>query len=177
MSLRWRMLRSAAFAVVATALAAIGHMTGGGRPPDAALLLVGAGGVTLICTGLTTRRRSLPEIVGLLAACQLAFHLLFSLDVHRHVDTVTGWTFLPAAPLPMLAVHLVATALSGLVLAKGESALFRLFAVLRRAVMLITSPAAIDVSPSWTPVPATSGVRPTGALLSTSPRRGPPQFR
>lgn len=189
-SLRWRVLRSSAFAVVAAALAGLGHVIGGSGPPDAAVLVVGAGGVALICTGLTRRRRSVAGIAGLLIACQLAFHLLFSLSPHLMASGPTassglaassGLTassgLLPTAPLRMLAVHGIATALSALTLAKGEKSLFKLFAVLRRAVRVVLLPGAVGLPPQWAAAVAYAWPHPSGALLSTSPRRGPPVAR
>jgi len=196
------MLRSSAFAVVAAARAGLGHVIGGGGPPDAAVLVVGAGGVALICTGLTRRRRSVAGIAGLLIACQLAFHLLFSLSPHLMASGPTassglaassgptassglaassGLTassgLLPTAPLRMLAVHGIATALSALTLAKGEKSLFKLFAVLRRAVRVVLLPGAVGLPPQWAAAVAYAWPHPSGALLSTSPRRGPPVAR
>ncbi len=178
------MLRSSAFAVVAAALAGLGHVIGGGGPPDAAVLVVGAGGVALICTGLTRRRRSVAGIAGLLIACQLAFHLLFSLSPHLMASGPTASSglaassgLLPTAPLRMLAVHGIATALSALTLAKGEKSLFELFAVLRRAVRVVLLPGAVGLPPQWAAAVAYAWPHPSGALLSTSPRRGPPVAR
>jgi len=38
-STRWRLLRAGVFALVATQLAALGHVVGGGQLPDPAMLL------------------------------------------------------------------------------------------------------------------------------------------
>lgn len=173
-STNWRLLRSAAFAVVATALAALGHEVGGGGAPDFAVLLVGAATIGAIGTGLTRRRRGWLGIFGVLAACQLGFHLLFSVDVHAMANP--GDTMMVPADLGrMLVFHLLAAALSALVLAKGESALFGLFSALRRAVLFGRQPLEINLPPQWTALAGGSLTpHPAGALLATSPRRGPP---
>ena len=171
-SSRWRLLRSAAFAAVATELAALGHLVAGGGAPDLSVLLLGAAGVTATTTGLTRRRRGWPTIFGVLAACQLAFHLLFSIDVSGM--TAAG-PMMATSSIRMLVFHLIAAALSALVLARGEAAVFRLFAALRRSVQLTAAPQPVGLPPRWTAhFGALFGSRPVGALLSTSPRRGPP---
>jgi len=171
---RWRLLRSTAFSGIATALAALGHVLGGGEGPDVAVLMVGGAAVAGLCMGLSARRRTFSTILGLLAASQLTFHALFSIDVHamaRHSS------MLPNHPGRMLAFHLLAIALSALVLAKGDAALFGLFGALRRAVRLVRPPSGIDLPPGWTAAVADFSVEPAGALLSTSPGRGPPATR
>ena len=168
-------MRSTAFAVVAAQLAALGHSIGGGGAPDLAVLLVGAATIGAMATGLTRSRRSWPAIFGVLLVSQLAFHLLFSVDVH---DMAVGHSMIPADPVRMLAFHLIAAALSAVVLSRGEAALFALFALLRRYILSVIRRLVVDVPASWTAssVPSFSP-RPAGALLSTSPRRGPPALR
>jgi len=172
---RWRLLRSMAFSGIATALAALGHVVGGGEGPDVAVLVVGGAAVAGLCMGLSARRRTFSTILALLAASQLTFHALFSIDVHamaRHSS------MLPNHPGRMLAFHLLAIALSALVLAKGDAALFGLFGALRRTVRLVLPPSGIDLPPGWTAALADFSVEPAGALLlSTSPGRGPPATR
>lgn len=171
---RWRLLRSAAFAAVATQLAALGHAVGGGGSPDVVVLLIGAVTIGATVTGLARRRRTWRGIFTLLSGCQVGFHLLFSVDMHA----MSGSPFLPADPVRMLTFHLIAAALSALVLAVGEAALFRLFALLRRSVLIVTVPLPIDLPPDWTAsFRGFRSPRPAGALLSTSPRRGPPTGR
>ena len=172
-SLRWRLFRSAAFALIATQIAAFGHMVGGGEAPDPAVLVIGAGTIGAMVTGLTRRQRSFSSIFGVMAAAQLAFHLLFTVDVH----SMAGHSFLPADPRRMLVFHLVAAAASAVILATGDAALFGLFRALRRAVTL-TPPALLAAAPLWTARSAdVPRRRPAGALLSVSPRRGPPPVR
>jgi len=185
-SLRWRVLRSAAFAAVATSLAAVGHILGGGDLPDVAMLVPGAGTIGLVCTGLAFRRGTLPAIIGLMAGCQLAFHLLFGAGMHasQHPSVGAGWTGAMhrttgtgpwSVSVAMVGFHVVAGVLSAAVLAKGEAALFGLFAALRRIVRPVKVTFPVHLPPRWTAsFPAVLPRRPTGTLLTTSPRRGPP---
>lgn len=182
-SLRWRTLRSAAFAAVATGIAALGHVVGGGAAPDLAVLIAGGAGAGAVTVGLARRRRGARSILVAMLACQLGFHLLFAVDLHgagaAGPDTPamgSASAFGAAGPLRMVGFHLVAAALSTVVLAAGERALFGLFAALARTVRIPRPPAAVDLVPRWTArsVPA-DAPRPEGPLLSTSPRRGPPR--
>ncbi len=167
---RWRALRSAVFSAAATGLAALGHLAGGGGSPDPAVLVIGALTVGAVTTGVTRRRCGWPVAFGLLLACQLAFHLLFSVDVHA----MPGSTPL-ADGARMLLFHLVAAAVTSFLLARGDAALFGLFGSLRRTVRLVLAALPVDLPPGWTPAfAAATAPRPTGALLARSPRRGPP---
>ncbi len=174
-SVPWRFLRSAAFAAVATSLAALGHLMGGGAAPDLAVLLVGGVTIGAMTSGLARRRRRWAGIFGVLAAAQLAFHLLFVVDGHAMAG---GRSLIPADPAGMLTFHLLAAAAAAFVLAYGEWALFSLFSALRRCTRLLTPAAGVELPPGWTVVGRDSfAPRPGGALLSTSPRRGPPALK
>jgi hypothetical protein len=173
---RWRLFRAIAFAAIATELAALGHLAGGGGTPDAAVLLIGGATIGAISTGLTRARRGWSSIFGVLLACQLAFHLLFSVDMHPMAGG--AHSLLPVDEFRMLSFHLLAAAVSALVLARGEAALFGLFAVLRRFGLLGSRAIVVDLPPQWISRSAgPSAPRPSGVLLSASPRRGPPGGR
>lgn len=178
-SLRWRTLRSAAFAAIATGVAALGHVVGGGMAPDVAVLIAGGAGAWAVVIGLARRRRGPIGILAAMLACQLGFHLLFAVDAHGMTSGTHGMSAgtggAPDAPLRMLIFHLVAAALSAVVLGHGERALFTLFAALARSIRVPAPPAAVELPPRWIARPSTSDApRPDGPLLSTSPRRGPP---
>lgn len=165
------MLRSVAFAAVATEIAALGHVVGGGTSPDIAVLLAGGAGTAGVTVGLARRRRGPGAILAAMLACQLGFHLLFSVNTHGMAMGAGAAVDLQR----MVVFHLVAAAASAVVLATGERALFGLFAALVRSVRIPAPPAGVDLPPAWTarfaPLHAS---RPDGPLLSTSPRRGPP---
>ncbi len=170
-SLRWRILRSAAFAAIATEIAALGHIVGGGASPDIAVLITGGVGAGAVTVGLARKRRGPAAILAAMLACQVGFHLLFGIDTHSMATTMAG----ADDPQRMVTFHLVAAALSTLVLATGERALFGLFAALARSVRVPVPPAIVDLPPRWAArIFAVDATRPEGPLLSTSPRRGPP---
>lgn len=163
----WRLLRGGAFALVATQLAALGHAAGGGSLPDPAMLLTVAVFVGGAVTALATRRRSWLQICGVLAASQLLFHVAFLVTAHHSGPVDAG---------RMLAFHAVAAVLATWVLAGGESALFRLYDALRRALVAAPVRAVVSLAPSWTVlISYGSGLRLLcdGALTAYR-RRGPP---
>lgn len=165
------MLRSAAFAAVATEIAALGHIVGGGTSPDVAVLLAGGAGAAGVTVGLARQRRGAGAILAAMLVCQLGFHLLFSIDTHRAAAGAGTAVDLQR----MVVFHLVAAAVSAVVLATGERALFGLFAALVRSVRIPAPPAGVDLPPAWTArVAPLDASRSDGPLLSTSPRRGPP---
>lgn len=106
-----RLGRSAAAAVVCTVLAAGAHVTGGGHAPVAALVGVLLAGWALTAA-LAGRRLTTGQLVGLLVLAQVAVHV-FSVSAPQ-----------PAGGGAMLAVHLLGTLLSALVLRRGEDVLW-----------------------------------------------------
>ena len=169
-STRWRFFRAGVFAVVATWLAALGHVLGGGRLPDLSVVLT----VTIFLggslSGLASRMRSGRQIFCVLLVSQLLFHVAFQLTAHSHA--AESW--LPTRQL--LLFHLVAATLTSVLLADGESTLFRLFAALHRALAPARIRPVVGLAPQWTAV-ITGGAG--GALLENAvaagvSRRGPP---
>lgn len=165
------MVRSAAFAAVATEVAALGHVVGGGHDPDIAVLIAGGAGAAAVTMGLARRRRGPGAILAAMLSAQLGFHLLFSTDSHGMTSGSN-----PADGLHrMVMFHLVAAAVSTVILSTGERALFGLFAALARSVRIPVPPAVVDLPPQWTArFVSRDTPRAEGPLLSTSPRRGPP---
>ena len=167
-STRWRLLRAGVFALVASQLAALGHVVGGGQLPDPAMLLTIGFFLGGSISGLCTRRRTGPQIFAVLAASQLIFHLAFQVTVH-HSSPVDGGR--------MLAFHLFAALGAAWLMSSGESMLFRLFAALHRVIVWPTrGRPAVEIAPSWTAM-ITGGadvVRLRAGALSLPSRRGPP---
>jgi len=179
---RWRLIRGTAFAVLAGQLAALGHHLGGGALPDPAVLMT----VTLFLGGavcsLARRRRTGPQILGMLLLSQVVFHAAFLLtaDHSGHAgQPVTMGTPGAAATAQMLAFHLIAALATAWLLTRGEDTLFRLFAALRR--VLANGPRILVVPPlpGWTvSVGDGSGAAKLRAgELSLISRRGPPGRR
>ena len=165
-TLRWRVLRASVFAVLATLLAALAHGSGGGHPPDPAVLLSVALLVGGTVSGLADRRRNGLEITAMLAGSQLVFHLLFQVTSHG-----PGHPDLPR----MVGFHLIAALASAWLMTAGERTLFQLFAALYRVLASGRCAQQVRLGPSWT---AFIGHRPgpgSGAWLAASvSRRGPP---
>ncbi|KQW02705.1 hypothetical protein [Streptomyces sp. Root369] len=171
-----RTVRAAVFAAVCVLLAALGHilMSGGDVPAWALAAGVGATGVLGWC--LAGRERGLPLIVAAVTAAQTALHKAFSFaqstteasgssasmdmsdmgsmhmgSMHMdsmdmaHMDHATAGTS-PSAG--MLAAHLLASLLTGLWLAYGEKAAFR---ILRAVVGRLAAPLRLLLTLPATP--------------------------
>lgn len=121
-------------------LAALGHVIGGGMFPHPSTVLAAGALIGFGVAGLARQRRGFWSILGMLTASQLLFHALFSLSAH-HEQLAMG---------RMLAFHLVAAALSAVVLTGGERALFHCAALWRRVVRRLppTAP-AVAVPLGW----------------------------
>ena len=159
------MLRASVFAVVATSLAALGHVSGG-HAPDPAILILLAVLVAGTVSGTADRRLGGLQITAMLAASQVCFHLLFEVTAHQ-----SG----PVDVARMVSFHLFAAAASAWLMTVGESALFRLFAALHRLIVRFRVAAPICVAPSWTAILADRcclGQR--RSLTASLTRRGPP---
>lgn len=107
-----RFARSLAVALVCVLAASGGHVTAGGALPAVAVLSVFAASAT-IAWMLSVRRVTPGQLVGLLLLCQSAVHLTASGD-----EMTMG--------AGMLAGHLAATAVSAIVLARGERFVWQL---------------------------------------------------
>ncbi|MEU8206675.1 MFS transporter [Streptosporangium sp. NPDC049046] len=132
-----RLARAAVFAVVCLGLGALAHIVGGGvvSAPAAAGALALAFLTALPATGT---ERGMAVIWPLLAATQVALHLLFSAvhliaplaETGGHAHSGSG--LVPG--LGMVATHAWAAALAAWWLARGEAALW---AVLRRLAVRV----------------------------------------
>lgn len=117
-----RALRGAGLAITAASLSVAAHAAAGGSLPDpvttaiVTALLVGAG------TALADRRRGPFTIVGALGLTQLTLHLFLQLSGSHQGHQ--GHHGLPFDPAVMVAGHLLAAVVTGLVLARAEQALF-----------------------------------------------------
>jgi hypothetical protein len=169
----WRLVRAGVFAVVATQLAALGHLLAGGALPDPAVLLTVTVFLGGSLSGFTGGRRTGPQIVAALLASQLAFHLTFSLTAHPMAGESGGLV----EPAGMVAFHLLAAVAAGWLMTAGESTLFRLFAALHRALLTAVRVPPVGLAPHWTArVPAgVAGLQASFTELSAGSRRGPPR--
>ena len=154
------------FAGVATSLAALGHVNGGGHAPDPTILIVVAVLIATTVSGLADRRLSGLQITATLAASQVCFHLLFEVTAHHSGSVDVG---------RMVTFHLFAAAASAWVMTVGERALFRLFAALHRLIVRLYPSSPVRLAPSWTALLADRPApRLHQALAACISRRGPP---
>ena len=194
-----RVFRTVAITAVIVGLAATAHVAGGDRAPRPLGLAGLALGTAYVCAWLARRRLSLVAITALLGAGQWLLHHALELlqtpvcapaAVHAghagHAPAATGC--LPegaatgalaaahAAPSwAMLAVHAVATALTALILASGERALWALCTLLSAFLPAVPRPVvpALPAAPRL-PVMAPRPRPRRVVLLRASRRRGPP---
>jgi hypothetical protein len=168
----WRILRASVFAVLATQLAVLGHVMGGGHLPDPAVLLTIAVFLGGSLSGLAARRRNGAQIFAVLAASQLVFHIAFAVTA-THAGHGAGD---PLDAPRMLAFHLFAALAATALMAGGESTLFRLFAALHRVLVRTRLAPPVVLAPAWTAVitGGSGGVRLRSGELTRVSRRGPP---
>ncbi len=182
-----RLARAAAFTAVCLGLGVVAHLFSGGVVAPGALAL-GLPVVFAAALPLSGRERTLRAILPLLAALQVALHVLFALSSPpssaSHVlagHAMAGHAMAGhahAGPgFGMLLGHGWAVVLTALWLARGEAALW---ALLRRLAVRLTRIAADPAPPVFT-LPASP--HPDGARLprSVAPlhcvtRRGPPRL-
>ncbi|AWB92457.1 hypothetical protein [Aeromicrobium chenweiae] len=107
-----RLARSLAAALTCVVAAATGHLTAGGTMPAASVAAVFVAAATVAWL-LSARRVTPGQLVGLLTLCQVGVHLSGS----------TGDMVMSA---PMVAGHVAAVAVSALLLARGETLVWRL---------------------------------------------------
>ncbi|WP_214414111.1 MFS transporter [Sphaerisporangium fuscum] len=176
MTLPFRLVRAATFAVVCLVLGVGAHVLGGGTlsAPHLAGGLVLAFGAALPLTG---RERTIRVILPLLAAVQVALHVMFS-SAHTGAHWGTG-AHVHSGLVPdigMLLMHGWAVTLTGLWLARGEALLWglvrRLGVRLRRLLVAYLHPVYAPASPAaCDPEPP---VLRSAVLRHAVSRRGPP---
>lgn len=201
-----RTARGAGFAGTALGLGVGAHLMGGGALPDLGTMVFLAVPVVWMSFFLTRARRRWPVIVGSLMAVETGLHAGFSLlsgpagrsaplpdagEGHPALGAHAGVIGGPGGGMPsahgmaemavvpnltMLSAHLLATVLTGLVLAYGEHLLWCLWTWVNHAVTIVPGlvrfPARRAVTPEWLLT-----VNPVLAPVDRSVRRrGPPRL-
>ncbi len=118
-----RLVRAAAAGVVCVVTATGAHVGLGGHA-DALVTAVVLAGAAATAYGLGGRRLTASQMTGLLVLAQAVVHL-------------AGGTAEPASGLPMLLGHVAATAVSAVVLTRGEAACWRLVELLALRVVRV----------------------------------------
>lgn len=187
-----RRLRAGLFAVLVVQLSALGHLAGGGNVPGLSVLLTATAVIAPAAAALARRQRGFTAILSALALAQVLLHLLFGLTGHgsagsgshhgnRAHTVLSAHQGMPMGTMAdltsprMLAFHLIAAAVTALVLTRGEAAAFRLASLWRRLVrrtlvLLLPTPAG----PQRLPRSAILVTPAARRLTVRHARRGPP---
>lgn len=179
MTTSWRSARAGALTLVTVVLAAGAHASAGGSLPSLWVLLA----LTLPTFGaafaLAGRRPSTPITLVALAASQFLLHQGFAAlageGCSTHHVVVTACASTPHAHgsgVGMLAAHVLATAVTGILLARGEQALFALADRLAWRLPALQR-VSLPVLPRL-PRPVERRVRPRLVDAVVPVRRGPP---
>ena len=186
---RWRLARVAGLGTAAYGLAVGAHVSAGGGWPGwpVSVMLVALLGVLAVV--FTNRRRRLPSLFGVLAAAQVALHVLLSLldapasscsvvDVGHHAATAScdpsvaasGSVAMAMPSLSMLVAHVVATAATAWLLARGEAWLWRTL----RGLLAVQMP--VRITATWRVwLLDREAARPTSRWARPDAPRGPPE--
>lgn len=191
----FRVFRSGLIGSIILGLAAGGHLAGGGRLPDPAILAALCAVAVVPVAALTRFRLSFPVLAVLIGAGQAWLHWSFSAlsagtpmvpasMVQAHTghaapalppEVVSSAMTVPSAGTDglMFAAHAAATLGTALLLARGEQALSALAYWLRPLVRL---PEPVTIVPARVPGPAPAPlILPLDRLGRRLPtRRGPP---
>ncbi len=167
---RWCAVRTGAFVLVAAQIAVVGHIGGGGAPPDLPLLALMSALLVAALRPLAVRCHRFPVLLTAMVGTQLTFHLILTITTAGHTGDC------PIDPLRMSVFHAAAALVSACLLATGDRILFALYGWLsRRLPRVCPAPAVLNVL-TWTAVVNRAGasLRPRVAGSSVL-RRGPPR--
>jgi hypothetical protein len=187
-----RVLRGTAAATVATFVALLSHVAGGGAMPGWLGIAVPWVLSLAVSTVLAGRALSIVRLVPAVAISQLLFHTLFVLGAtpgdavatvsHHGTVVMTAAAATPLAPdTTMWLSHAVAAALTVAFLHRGERTLRALariggeLAAWLRRVIRRSSPTPLPALPRTARIALHTLVAPVSrALVDAAPRRGPP---
>ncbi|MFC3999797.1 copper resistance protein [Nocardiopsis sediminis] len=172
-----RAIRTAFLAGACAGLSWSGHALWADTPASPAAAPVAAVLLTPLLAALTRRQRGFGEIFAVLAASQVALHLVFLASAPESPALAEGHAghglagYFPG----MLAAHLWAALLAAALLARGEAALWSLLALLGAALPSLAAPATVP-APAGTPpcIPEPPPLRPGGGAPRRDRSRAPP---
>jgi hypothetical protein len=171
-----RLVRGAIVGSSAVVLGAGGHALASGMTPPASSLAVAGAVALLVGIVMSGRRWRLPSLIAVLAAAQLAFHVLLGGSAHA----------MPGMPAPaggshhpvlMVLAHAMAVVVSAALLERGEDWCWQLVELLTRPLRFtrlapVVAHAELSVINEWT-----SPVGRRQVWLSSQQHRGPPCAR
>lgn len=165
-----RLARAVLLAVTSAALSVAAHGAAGGEVADFAPALPLTLLIAFAGTALAERGRSPWAVLATLGVAQLGQHALLALGARDHAHA----SGLGVGPTAMTAAHAVAALLTGLLLARADTALTALAKALSRLLpVLWAAPPPASRVPA--PVPSTSPNALVDVLLRrVHGRRGPP---
>jgi hypothetical protein len=188
-----RLARATGLGLSAFALSLMAHVAAGGSVPSPTASVVMLSATVWVSIFLTWRRLNRPTMVAAVGSSQVVLHQLFSLStgagtcmtmVHAHADHLTnGAVTLCSQGSPamahhggssalMTAAHVAAAVAIGLILARGEAALWFLAGLVWPGVPDFPRVPVIGV-PEAAPLVAQWSVRPRLGI-GNGDRRGPP---
>lgn len=157
--------RAALSALVVVLLSLAFHLLAGGTAPAAPTLGWLGAGSGVAALALTRRAVGPGRLVLLLAVAQVVLHHSFEAGAHAHA------THGPDAPLPMVATHVLATALTALVLRHGQRLLRAGLDRVVRSTLL--TPRPVPVPPRGV-VAVSRPVPPAAPATGAASGRAPP---
>jgi hypothetical protein len=165
----WRLLRGAIVGTAATTLAVGAHWMAGGRPPTWTTVVSLALLLGIVSTWLSSARWTFPRLLVFFVVAEAGMHAVIvgtqpvvahggEHHTHHHLAYVGGLVadqataLLPTTPA-MVTGHLVAAAVTALLLSRGEALLggvldalaLRLFRLLEAAPALVEAPQPVPV--------------------------------
>lgn len=187
----WRLLRGAIVGAAATALAVGAHCMAGGRPPTWTSVVCLALLLGIVSTWLSNVRWTFARLFGLFVVVEAGMHAVFvgtepvlthggDHPAHHHAASAASlageqaMAMLPSTPA-MVTGHLVAAAVTALLLSRGEALLggvldalaLRLFRLLEFAPTLVGGAQPVPVQVLDLPRP--------GVARDVRRQRGPPR--
>src|SRR4051794_3446199 len=170
-----RLVRGAVVGSSAVVLGAGGHALASGMTPTTSSLAMASVVAVLIGIAMSGRRWRLPSLIAVLAAAQLAFHVLLGGTPHTmpgmHDPLGGGGSH---HPFLMVLTHALAVIVSAALLERGEDWCWQLVELLTRPLRLtrlvpLVAHAELSVVNEWT-----SPVGRRQVWLSSQQHRGPP---
>ncbi|GAB3139327.1 hypothetical protein GCM10027258_18160 [Amycolatopsis stemonae] len=157
-------------AVCAAALSVTAHRLADGGLPDPAMTVLLAGLFGWTASALARKARGPVATIALLGAAQLVMHLLLTTLAGHDMAAAPG-----RSGLGMVAAHAFATLLTALLLARADSTLLAVLAVLRAILPRLLTPLPVPAAPAPVPVRAAAPGHLVGVdLRRIRGRRGPP---
>lgn len=194
-----RLARAFGFAIAAFALSVGAHVLAGGTPPSLTASLVLVAGTVWVSLFLTGRQRGARSVVAAMGLLQLVLHQALMLSAgasrcpaldapgnHLHalssaarsacmaMPSLSQTHVAPGIPLGMTLAHALAAVVLGLVLARGESAIWFLAALVWPS-RPVARAVPVGMPRAWS-IPTVPAVRRLGQAVAPISRRGPPRL-